>query len=276
MSGSRDLPARPATLDRAALERVLARAAELQAAAGDSDEPGLTDAQLVDIAREVGLAPANLRQALAEERSRMEAPPVHGMVDRMFGAAVARAMRILPGKPEPRMAALDAFMQHEEGLRVKRQFPDRVLWERAPGLTASLKRTFDVSGRGYHLTRTEEVSATVVAVDAERTLVRLEASLERRRAINMSLGAIVASLGFLSTGALLLIPVLPVVAAVPGIVFLAAGWAGARAHRGAVQRAQLALEQVLDRLERNETPRPSLLDAFGPEPRRKLLDFPRP
>jgi hypothetical protein len=272
VSDARDLPAKAAKLDRSALERVLARAAELQAADGDSDEPGLSDAQLVEIAREVGLAPANLRQALAEERSRLEMPPVRGVVDRVFGPAIARAMRTLPGRPPQHMRALDAFMQQEEGMRIKRQFDDRLIWERAAGLTAHLKRTFDVAGRGYHLTRAEEVSAIVVAVDAERTLVRLEASLVQRRAVNMSVGAALAGFGVIASGALLLIPGLAVVAAVPVVAFGAGGWALAHGHRRAVERAQLALEQVLDRLERNDKPRPSLLDAFGPEPRLRLLD----
>jgi len=58
--------ARP--LDRAALERVLGRAAELQAGGADAPET-LTEAQLLEIGREVGLSPEHLRQALAEERT---------------------------------------------------------------------------------------------------------------------------------------------------------------------------------------------------------------
>ncbi|HUO51528.1 MAG TPA: hypothetical protein VMT93_03340 [Gemmatimonadaceae bacterium] len=266
MSGG-GVPAKLTRLDRQALERVLARAAELQAAEGDVEDPGLTDAQLLDIAREVGLSQSSLRQALAEERSRVEAPEARGLVDRLFGAAVARASRTLAGEAGRVMGALDAFMQQEEGLRVKRQLPDRVLWERAHGLTAHLKRTFDVSGRGYHLTRTEEVSATVVPVDAQRTLVRLEASLLQRRSAGIAGGATVVALGAVAGGVLLVLPVFPLLAILPAGAGLAAGWAASRAHRGAVLRAQLALEQVLDRVERNERPRPSLLDAFGPEPR---------
>ena len=148
---SRDLPARM-PLDRSALERVLARAAELQAAEGEGDEPGLTDAQLVEIAKEVGLAPANLRQALAEERSRGDAPAARGALDVALRQRAARRRRApCAARPRRIMAALELSMQQEEGLRVKRRFPDRTLWERAPGIVANLSRAFDVAGRGYHL-----------------------------------------------------------------------------------------------------------------------------
>ena len=265
-----DLPEKP-QLDRAALERVLARAAELQASEGEGDEPGLTDAQLVDIAREVGLAPANIRQAIAEERSRLEAPQAKGAIDHLFGPATAHAQRTLRGTPGDYLSATDAFMQLEEGLRVKRSMPDRVLWERAPGLAASLKRKLDFGGRGYHLTRAHEVTATIVAIDADRTLVRLEASLTNVRNSQLSGGAALIALGAAATGIALVLGVAPVVAALPVIGMAMIGWLVARGHTQTVMRAQLALEQVLDRLERKETPRASLLDAFGPEPRARLL-----
>jgi len=65
-SGS-NLPS--ARLDRSSLERVLARAAELQSTSGDTVEE-FTEEQLLELGREVGLSPQNLRQALAEERTR--------------------------------------------------------------------------------------------------------------------------------------------------------------------------------------------------------------
>ena len=66
-SSPSNLPA--ARLDRASLERVLARAAELQGTSGDPVEE-FTEEQLLDLGKEVGLSPQNLRQALAEERTR--------------------------------------------------------------------------------------------------------------------------------------------------------------------------------------------------------------
>ena len=58
---------------RGALERVLARAAELQGASGDETDAAdnLTDEQVLELGKEVGLSPEHIRQALAEERSRL-------------------------------------------------------------------------------------------------------------------------------------------------------------------------------------------------------------
>jgi len=64
-------PAR--ALDRSSLERVLARAAELQSTTGETGEE-FTEEQLLELGREVGLSPQNLRQALAEERTRSVVP----------------------------------------------------------------------------------------------------------------------------------------------------------------------------------------------------------
>jgi hypothetical protein len=260
MSGpSNDLPAKQ-PLDRAALERVLARAAELQGAEGEGGEDqGLTDQQLIEIAKEVGLGPVHLRQALAEERTRLEAPAARGTVDHLFGPATAHAMRTVRGTADAQLAALDALMQQEEGLRVKRRYGNRVMWERAPGIVANLTRAFDMAGRGYHLARTDEIAATAVIVDDERTVVTIEASLAGTRARNISAGVALAMFGAIGTGILFVLGVMPLVAAVPVVVLGIAGFITARIHRGTLIRAQLALEQTLDRLERNEPPRKSLL-----------------
>ena len=75
----------PATIDRAAVERVLARALELQAGPSGDTQDRLTEAQLLDLAKEVGLDPLHLRQALAEERTRVLVPAEAGMAARLFG-----------------------------------------------------------------------------------------------------------------------------------------------------------------------------------------------
>src|SRR3954465_12435710 len=63
-------PVPAARLDRASLERVLARAAQLQGATGDASEADqFTEEQLIELGKEVGLSPQHLRQALAEERT---------------------------------------------------------------------------------------------------------------------------------------------------------------------------------------------------------------
>ncbi len=96
-----DLPDKPTpppgrSLDRAALERVLARASELQAGVGDATE-SMTEDQLVELGKEVGLSPEHVRQAIAEEATRVAVTEPAGRVIRRIrpdvGVGAARDHR---------------------------------------------------------------------------------------------------------------------------------------------------------------------------------------
>src|SRR5688500_2127146 len=162
---------------RGALERVLARAAELQGTSGEEGEPDtLTEAQVEELGKEVGLSPEHIRQALAEERARMTPLAVSGsgIAYELFGADALGAQRVVRGKPDRILSALDRWMQKEEGLKIKRQRSDFITWEPARGVFGSLRRMLGTGD--FALTRGDEVTATVVAVDEEFTLVRLQVS----------------------------------------------------------------------------------------------------
>jgi hypothetical protein len=258
-------PARsPAPLDRGALERVLARAAELQAESGEPAE-ALSEQQILELGTEVGLAAHHLRQALAEERTRVGGPaPTSGVLSRLLGAAIVSTTRTVRGSAASTLAQVDDWMQREECLRVKRHFPDRIVWEARHGFFDTVRRGLNVGGRGYVLSRAHEVSATVVPVDGERVLVRLDADFGSHRSAVAGQGATLVGLGAVSSGAAVLLGVVLPVAVVPAVAAGAIGYYQARRrHTRALTRAQLALEQVLDRLERGELPRPSLLGAIA-------------
>jgi hypothetical protein len=255
-------PGAPAPLERAALERVLARAAELQAAEADPGEPRLTEAQILEVGNEVGIPAKHLRQALAEERSRVEVPVERGSIAALFGSATVSATRTVHGTPAALFDRLDSAMQNEESLRVKRRFPDRIAWEPRGGLATEFRRIMNVGGHGYRLARAQEVSATVIAIDAERSIVRLDASLANVRSQRIAGGSGVAVLGGVSGGILAALGVMTAVAALPVAAGLVAGYFVARSHAPQVTGAQLALEQMLDRLERGELQRPSLISAI--------------
>jgi hypothetical protein len=254
----------PPPLDRAALERVLARAAELQAETGEPAE-ALSEQQILELGTEVGLSSQHLRQALAEERTRLGAPaPASGVLARLLGAAVVSSTRTVRGSPASTLAQIDDWMQREECLRVKRHFPDRIVWEAREGFFDAVRRGLNVGGRGYMLSRAHDVSATVVPVNGERVLVRLDADFGSHRSAVAGQGATLVGLGAISSGAAVLLGVLLPVAVVPAVAAGAIGYYQARSrHARTLTRAQLALEQVLDRLERGELPRPSLLGAIA-------------
>jgi len=272
-------PSRPATpggsvpaqrpIDRAALDRVLARAAELQMNAGMPAEGALTEEQLLELGREVGLSQDFLRQAIAEERTRITPPSESGVMAALFGPATASAMRVVPGPPERVLAALDRWMQREECMQVKRRFTDRIVWEARRDLVGSIKRGFNIGGRGYYLSRADDVAATVLPAEEGRSLVRLDALLGEARGARVagSAGA-VASGAAVSTIFAVLGVMLPI-ALIPAAIAIPSAWAIGRTHQKTVERSQLALEQVLDRLEYGDPDarQPGLLSMLQP-PRR--------
>jgi hypothetical protein len=246
-----NLPA--SRLDRASLERVLARAAELQSTSGDTVEE-FTEEQLLDLGREVGLSPQNLRQALAEERTRSVAPDEeHGITSGLFGPSRVRAARTVAGTPADVLASIDGWMQRQELLIVKRHHADRIVWESRRDFVVGVKRALRVGGRDYALSRAFEVSATVMAVDDNRVHVGLDADFRSHRAQSARQAAGTSFVGAAATAALVIMGVATVVAAAPVIIAPAIGIAGARALQSRiVTRAQLSLEQLLDKLERGE------------------------
>lgn len=263
-----------APIDRTALERVLARAADLQTAAGDDAEPtdGLTEQQLLDIGREVGLTTTHLRQALAEERTRVAVPSEHGIVAHMAGAGMATAHRTVAGTPGSLLAVLNQVMLRDECLTVKRRYGNRMTWEPRRDFWATFRRLAPSAGRMYDLLRAREVAATAVPVDETRTLVRLDADVSNARSHRLQSGAAVATggiaMGGLLTGFFAVIAATPLapallIGAVPAALGVAGFAAVVRTHRHTVERAQLALEQVLDRLEHGEARRPaSFIDVL--------------
>jgi hypothetical protein len=257
------VPVRQERLDRSALERVLARAAQLQSVDADPGDAILTEEQLLEVGREVGLSPQHLRQALAEERSRSLVPDESGGMARLFGAAHVHASRTIRSTPESAFRLLDTWLQREESLQVKRRFTDRMLWEPRAGFITDIKRGLNLGGFGYHLSRAEEVGATVVPVDQDRVLVRLEANLANVRLHRVASGGALVGTGALSTGTLLALGFFAPVAAVPAALAIIGGYFVARSHTPLVARAQLTLEQLLDRLERGEASGASLLNALG-------------
>jgi hypothetical protein len=263
-----------APLDRAALERVLARATELQARLADTPDE-LTEKQLLELGNEVGIPAEHLRQALAEERTRVVMPEETGVVGSWFGSTMAAASRVVPGTPSEVLAQIDSWMQKQELLRVRRRIGDRLTWEARRDFMGSLQASFNVGGRPYGLTPANEVGATVVAVDKDRVLVRLDADFSPSRVRNVRWAGVTAGLGVTSGASVVALASL---SAEPGALIIGAvvgsiwtGLAGlaaatiARAQRKKVARGQLALEQILDRLEHGEmrAPRSSIIDFLS-------------
>ena len=156
---------------------------------------------------------------------------------------------------------------------MQRRFAERITWEPQRGVFAALKRGMNAGGRGYHLMRATQVSATVLPVDERRVVVRLDADLSASRKTRLEIGALLGGGGLLGAAGLgfaLTIASVPflLVAALGAVPILAGGAAGyyvVGAHKNLLSCAQLALEQILDRLEHREMSRPQgLLSSLVP------------
>jgi len=267
-------PKPPGTaLSRAALERVLARAAELQATGGEGDDAGaMTEEQLVELGKEVGLSADLIRQALAEERARPLLPVEAGWLATVTGAAAVTAARTVPGSPAAVLGALDAWMQRAEALQVKRRFADQLVWEARRDVFSVIRRSLPIWGRGFDLVQANDVSAIVTALGPDKAHARIVADFSVARGRRATVGSALGFALLLATAPLIVMGVSPVLAAIPAALSaVLAVLITRRQYRQLVERAQVSLEQALDRLEfaeaRPATTAQALLDAFIRPPR---------
>jgi len=247
-------------LTRAALERVLARAAQLQAASGDGDDAGaMTEEQLVALGKEVGISGDLLRQALAEERGRTLIPDESGTLAALTGASVVSAARTVPGSAASVLAALDGWMQRGEGLDVMRRFNDQLVWEARRDFFSTFKRALTSARSGLELAAAGSVTAIVTDVAAGKSHVRVVADFSSARAQRTIRGILVAALlGLVVSGPLLAIDVPIILAGILGSVVPAVAlWLSRSRYLHLISRAQVALEQALDRLEFGDTRPPT-------------------
>lgn len=254
----------PRRLDRAALDRVLSRAAELQTSSVESGDASgmLSEEQIVELGREAGMSADYLRQAIAEERTRSSAPDERGIAATVIGPAVVRASRTVSGRPAELLEVIDNWMQRQESLQIKRRIADRVVWEARGDIFSGLQRAFNLGGRGYALTRATEVSATATSIDATRTLIVLDAGLAEHRGRLATQTTIAGGFGASASIIGAVVGIMVPVAVIPAIVMAPVALVlSRRAQANAVSRGQLALEQLLDHLERGDHRRPGGLLA---------------
>lgn len=248
----------PVSLDRGAMERVLSRATEIAAQASDAPD-GMTEAQLLEIGKEVGLSATALRQALAEERTRVVLAEETGTEARVMGPASVAATRAIAHTPDAILGALEEWMRTEYRLIPKRRFGNRRTWEQRTGVFAEIDRSLRGNEAAVALMKSQEVAVTVSPIGDGRTAVRLDADLANQRrarkggaigmaAAGISIGVVPVVLGSV-LAPLTMLPLFLVAGALPVVGFAVGAWAYLKGHRQQAERAQLALEQLLDRLE---------------------------
>ena len=269
----------PAPIDRAALERIIQRAAELQTSEREIGE-GLTSDDVLALGREVGIPGRYLQQALLEERTRMVEVGPGGLLSRTVGPAAITAQRVVRGERELIEATLIHWMEKHELFSVQRHQPGRITWEPTGGFQAVYRRAVGATGsskRPIMLAKADTVACTVLELEPGYCNVALTATARKTRGESVGGSAALVSAGAVSTGVLAAIgAVLPVVL-VPLPLALGLGYAVLRRYGPVVARIQLGLERALDHLEHGNradrllppTP-PRLLDLLANEVRKAL------
>jgi len=250
-------------LPRAALERVLLRAAELHAAGTDVPET-MSEADLLSLANEVGISPTAVKQALAEERMRVTLPEERGLAAWLAGPAAFAASRVVPGTSKDVLERIDKAFQREENLAERRRFPDRIVWGPRSGFAAGMKALMGgLDGRGFPLSRADEVNATVIQVEPGRVHVRVEATTEARRTSALRSGVVGLAVGGVLTTILVALNVFaPLALAAGALIAGTTPVVARRNYRRDAGHTQLAIEQSLDRLEFGESRKRGLIDQL--------------
>lgn len=248
------MPLPPSKFDRSQLDRILQRAAELQAGERDPGD-ALSKDELLQLGRDVGIPSRHLEQAMMEEQTRTPEQQLDGFWDRAAGPAAVRAMRVIRGDGVQTEKILADYMEEHELLAVARQASGRIIWEPLKGFNAAMKRSKAVLGGGnkpFMLARALTVTASVTPLEAGFVHVELQAELREARGQFIGGAAALSSLGVAGgvvatalSGALLL-------GALPIVMGLGLGYGVLRRYPPVFQRAQMGLERAIDHVERGE------------------------
>jgi hypothetical protein len=253
----------PARIDRAALERIIQRAAELQTAEREMGD-SLTSDELMALGREVGIPGQYLQQAMLEERTRLSQVGAAGLFERVTGPGQIAAQRVVRGNSDEVERALLRWIEKNELLCVQRQQAGRITWEPIGGMQAAFRRSTAALGTGkrpFMLSRAATVSATVVPLEPGYVHVALSADTRKVRNEYVGAGAALAGAGVASTAALVALGALLPLALLPLPLAFGFGYGVLRRFAPAVARIQLGLERALDFLEQGgATPQHQLPD----------------
>ena len=238
----------PRRIDRAALDKIIQRAAELQTSERDIGE-GLTREEVLALGRDVGIPSKYLQQAILEQSSALQSSEERGVLARVVGPREVWAQRVVLGNPDDVARALVQWMERNELVVIQRQQPGRLTWEPLRGMQAAIRRgtaSLDTSKPKFMLSRADLVAATIAPLESGYCHVMLSATLKEARTGAIGAGVAGGSVGASAAIILAMMSPFALVAVPPLLVGAALGWYGLRRYRPVVERVQLGLERALD------------------------------
>jgi hypothetical protein len=241
----------PSPIDRAALERILQRAAELQAGEHELGER-MTSDEVLALGKEVGIPQRYLQQAMLEEQTRGVAAAPSGALDRIAGPGSVVAQRVVAGTPETVADALCAYMEQNELLCIQRRQARSVTFEPIGGFQAAIRRSSAALGqtrRPFLLDKAGTVAAAFTPLEDGYVHVLLQADVRAFRAGYVGGGAALASTGVAAAAVLGVLDAFLPLALAPLPLGFGVGWGVMRMYPSRLPRIQLGLERALDHLE---------------------------
>ena len=166
------------------LEPIVRRAAELQNRRGSPGAQSLTEAEVIEIGRQVGLEPDYVRRAIAEARAEAlapEAPTGNPLFDLVAGAGRVEIRRVIPGDPALIQQQIELQLREREKLGSLRRRLGRSVWEASSGTFARLERFLNFSGREYALAEIRQVDLSVAELEPGWVVVTVAGDVGNKR-----------------------------------------------------------------------------------------------
>jgi len=175
-------------ITRSSLPAVVKRAAELATSEGEPEER-ISEAEVIRIAAELGLAERHVRAALYEGA---EEPENLSLIDREFGVPRILTTRAVQLPPDQARRALEDYLVTCEYLQIVRRQPASSTFHRADDAISRVARGFSRSKK-HCLANAEAVEITTRELEPGWTHVRLKAiypDARRSHIVGASMGTI--------------------------------------------------------------------------------------
>lgn len=236
-------------------ELVIRRAAELQAKESeDLSGDGIDEAEALRIGRELGLSTQHLHRALVEVSG--DAQAESGLMVKLFGPGRVTVGRTVRGTASEVALILERHLVEREYLAVLRRLPDRVLYTRATGVGATVGRAMSQAFNRSPLLPVSNLDVSVHALEEGFAYVTLTSMLRKERIATSASSMVGGGTGTVVAGASLAIAIAPPAALLALPILGASVFAGHAYYSNLVEKVQVQLEFLLDRLEHGELVRP--------------------
>jgi hypothetical protein len=248
-------------IERAEFENVIRRAAELTLRDADADEQ-LTEAEVLRIARELGLPEHHVQRALFELPELSVQPRWY---DRYYGQPVFSVGRVVPGRASLTLRRIEEYLVTREYLQIARKRGNNIAFTPADDTISSLARAFFRSGKRYHIARASRVLVGVHELPDEHAHIRFDVDLNEERKKSVSSASALGFFGGIVAGGIGAVAAsqigLPALGALPEVVAFGGGMAAAFAasfsatasrFKRRLTEARIELTGLLDRLEHGE------------------------